>query len=277
MGLIYMRISPSGGMYIGQTILTEEHRWRQHCNSANNSKSVDYDCILSRAIRKYGSNSFKVQILEDNIPNDILNEREKYWIEKYKTYNKDNPKNYNMTRGGEGRAKFLDEELLLLWEQGLTLGQIGNIVNGTPYYLGIRLKNLGIDTKLFRIRANNDSSLNNIKNNPKNEIIYQLWKQGLSITDIHKKIKCDIHTATNMLQKLYNVPYEEIQLRKNLMISNSKKKIIYQYDLEDNFLKEWISATDAGKELKLDISSIRACVRGTRKTCGGYKWKDKKV
>ena len=35
MGLIYMRTSPSGGRYIGQTIFTEEKRWEDHVREAN--------------------------------------------------------------------------------------------------------------------------------------------------------------------------------------------------------------------------------------------------
>ena len=36
---------------------------------------------------------------------------------------------------------------------------------------------------------------------------------------------------------------------------------------------EFIDATYAGKELKLDSSAILKCCRGERKTCGGYHWK----
>ena len=52
MGCIYMRISPSGGKYIGQTILNEDRRWQQHCNAANNPNAADYNTIICRAIRK---------------------------------------------------------------------------------------------------------------------------------------------------------------------------------------------------------------------------------
>ena len=41
MGLIYMRISPSGGKYIGQTIQSEERRWQDHCKNAHNKNSED--------------------------------------------------------------------------------------------------------------------------------------------------------------------------------------------------------------------------------------------
>jgi len=101
MGLIYMRISPSGGKYIGQTIQTEEHRWRDHCKNAHNENSEEYSTILNKAIRKYGDNSFSVTILEDNLPIEQLNEREKYWIDYYKTYYLDNNHGYNMTLGGD--------------------------------------------------------------------------------------------------------------------------------------------------------------------------------
>ena len=53
MGCIYMRISPSDGKYVGQTILNENKRWQQHCNASNNPNATDYNTIICRAIRKY--------------------------------------------------------------------------------------------------------------------------------------------------------------------------------------------------------------------------------
>ena len=101
MGLIYMRISPSGGKYIGQTIQSEEKRWYDHCKNAHDINREDYNTLLNKAIRKYGDNNFSVTILEDNIPEAQLNEREQYWINQYKTYYMDNNHGYNMTLGGD--------------------------------------------------------------------------------------------------------------------------------------------------------------------------------
>lgn len=102
MGLIYMRTSPSGGKYIGQTKFKENDRWKDHCHDAFSPKAKSYNTVLSHAIRKYGKDSFKLTILEDNILDEKLDEREKYWIDYYKTYYKDNKHGYNMTRGGRG-------------------------------------------------------------------------------------------------------------------------------------------------------------------------------
>ena len=58
-------------------------------------------------------------------------------------------------------------------------------------------------------------------------------------------------------------------------ISKSKYKIVLQYDLNDNFIKEWIGATIAEKELKLWKGAISAQIKGILKQTKGFKWKYK--
>ena len=50
------------------------------------------------------------------------------------------------------------------------------------------------------------------------------------------------------------------------------KKPILQYDLNGNFIREWESASDVGKEVRC---SIVHCLRGDIKTAYGYVWKFK--
>lgn len=58
-------------------------------------------------------------------------------------------------------------------------------------------------------------------------------------------------------------------------LHNRSKKVI-QFDLQGNFIKEFPSASEAGRELKLSYNSICEVCRGKRaKTCGGYIWKYK--
>lgn len=52
-------------------------------------------------------------------------------------------------------------------------------------------------------------------------------------------------------------------------------KPVLQYDLNDNFIKEWESCVDAGKALGLRGNSIQRCARGERKSAFGFKWKYK--
>ena len=53
----------------------------------------------------------------------------------------------------------------------------------------------------------------------------------------------------------------------------NNKKTVAQYDLNDNFIKKWLSASDAMKETNIDASGIIKCCRGKLKKAGGYKWK----
>ena len=90
-GLIYKITSPSGKSYIGKTVQSFSARMRQHTNK--NSKCT----ALIRAINKYGWDQMKREIVEENVPEDQLNDREKYWI---KTYNTMTPHGYNLMEGG---------------------------------------------------------------------------------------------------------------------------------------------------------------------------------
>lgn len=68
--------------------------------------------------------------------------------------------------------------------------------------------------------------------------------------------------------------------RKNSIIARTyvKNKIeVLQCDLENNFIKEWASASDAMKELNIDASAITKCCRGKLKKAGGYRWKYKNI
>ncbi len=101
MGLIYKHTSPSGKSYIGQTINSMEERLKSHISSAKSG----YRGRFNDAIRKYGIENFVSEILEE-VPNDMLNEKEIYYIFKHNTYNM----GYNLTMGGDSSGYKLDDE-----------------------------------------------------------------------------------------------------------------------------------------------------------------------
>ena len=57
--------------------------------------------------------------------------------------------------------------------------------------------------------------------------------------------------------------------------AKAQRKPVLQYDLYENFIKEWDSASLAGKTLKINIAHIGACCRKERKTIGNFKWEYK--
>ena len=67
-------------VYIGQTIRPVEYRFNRHINDALHNI---LDTHFARAIRKYGPQNFKLQIIDNAETQDELNQKEQYWIRYY--------------------------------------------------------------------------------------------------------------------------------------------------------------------------------------------------
>lgn len=99
-GYIYKHTSPSGMSYIGVSTKTLGARWAEHVNNAYNENRIEYNYPLQRAIRKYGEDVFTTEVLEDNVPIELLYGLEVIYIDKYDTFYN----GYNQTKGGEGTS-----------------------------------------------------------------------------------------------------------------------------------------------------------------------------
>ena len=74
LGLIYKATClTTNKSYIGQTINLLEKRKRKHCRDSINRNGKSYDNKFYRALRKYGIDNFKWEILYNNIVEDQLN------------------------------------------------------------------------------------------------------------------------------------------------------------------------------------------------------------
>ena len=70
-------------IYIGKTVNSIQYRWDQHVSAAYANKDKnEYNFLLHKAIRKYGTNAFEVETIEE-VKNENLSERESYWIAFY--------------------------------------------------------------------------------------------------------------------------------------------------------------------------------------------------
>lgn len=86
-------------LYVGITCQSMGARWSKHISNANLNKQGGCR-YLESSIRKYGSDNFKIDILE-KVPNEnIAKEREKYWIWKLGARNP--AVGMNLTDGGDG-------------------------------------------------------------------------------------------------------------------------------------------------------------------------------
>ena len=80
--------------YVGQSQQTLEERWSKHKSDAYR---IGFNTHFYKAIRKYGIECWKQEILEEIEDISNLNEAEMKWIEYYDTFNN----GYNCTNGGE--------------------------------------------------------------------------------------------------------------------------------------------------------------------------------
>ena len=91
----------NGKSYIGQSV-NIKRRLNAHKSSAFNKNSRNYNSPLYRAIRKYGIENFKFDILEECNESE-LDEKEIFYISKYQTHSKNG---YNQDDGGNQAAHY---------------------------------------------------------------------------------------------------------------------------------------------------------------------------
>lgn len=114
----------NGKQYIGQTVNRIEDRFKQHCKKSklNNSK-----CKLSNAIKKYGKDNFKIELLEDDISSDKIDMKEIKYIEKYKTCEN----GYNTSRGGDAKSicEVSQKKIIEEYKKGKPAAELAKIYN----------------------------------------------------------------------------------------------------------------------------------------------------
>lgn len=54
---------------------------------------------------------------------------------------------------------------------------------------------------------------------------------------------------------------------------NPKSKPIFQYTLDNKFIKKWNSAMDVKRELEISNTSISSCCNGKLNSAGGFIWR----
>lgn len=115
-------------IYIGQSINIES-RWIQHIATAKNNEFYGhYRSLLYRAMRKYGTDKFIFEIIEE-CDVSILDERESYWIKYYDSTNRE--KGYNLLSGGKQGRQFAPQIFYKMWDEGKTVKEINEITEAS--------------------------------------------------------------------------------------------------------------------------------------------------
>lgn len=93
----------NGKKYVGQTRQTIKARWTAHRRA---SRQIDPKLVFSRAIKKHGYDSFKLEELASTDSEEHAHELERFWISYFQTT--DRKLGYNLTFGGQGARQTED-------------------------------------------------------------------------------------------------------------------------------------------------------------------------
>ena len=169
MGYIYKITNLINGKeYIGKTNLTIEDRFKTHIEDSTkrkNEKRPLYD-----AMNKYGIENFIVEKVEECSEN-LLNEKEKYWIEHYNTFHN----GYNATLGGEGKTLIDYKKILEMHKQGLTLKEIREETHHDLEQLSKILKSQGVSLQEIKENANNKMKKTVFRRDKKSNEVLQIF------------------------------------------------------------------------------------------------------
>lgn len=239
--------------YIGETKYKDViWRWKQHKQTIEINKGCP---ALRDAVKKYGIDNFEFSVL-------IIcfdDERFKYEIEYIKKYNSVVPNGYNITNGGEGggfQGKKHTEEVK---------NEIKN-----------KLKQKYIDNPELKKQMSERNKI--VMSNPE---IREKIKNGILNSEKWKKVvenmKNRNHKNSNHTEETKNKISESLKKYHATFIDierdNKLGKKIKQYDMNNNFLNEYISVSEASRKTAVPKSSLLVHLKDNTKTGGGFIWK----
>ena len=121
-----------------------EKRWNSHKSESVLEQFPQYNYSIHKAFRKYGLDNFSFEIIEEISENKLF-DREKYWITFYNSYND----GYNATIGGDGGStKEIDKEVFIsLYEQHFSPQELAEYFNCCTDTISAYAKKFGISFK----------------------------------------------------------------------------------------------------------------------------------
>lgn len=238
--------------YIGKSN-NPRRRLYQHINDKSNLHKFNW----LNSIIKRGSKPI-IEIIE-KVSVDIWQEREIHWIAKFK---EDGFDLINLTLGGEGGngMKHTEES-----RQSMSKSKRGiKLSEEHRKSISEAVK------KKAEESPNYNRSGNNLKQPIDRDLLYQLYiTENLSTTLIAQKLDCSEKKVWDNLQD-YGIKKDKRIWKKQC--ASNPTKVVLQYDLSGNLIKEWSSVVSVYKKLKINPAK---CCRGVQKTTGGFIWRYK--
>jgi len=226
---VYIHICPNGKIYIGITMLKLENRWRK-------GKGYKNSVLFYRAIKKYGWDNIKHEVLFDNITKEDARNKEKELIKELKSNNK--KYGYNIEHGGQTGASGLKRS-----EQTL---------------IKMRNANLG--------KIISEETKEKIRKTMTGKFVSEETKRKHSISQMGEK-------NHNYKKKASEETREKMRNNQLKGKNDPHSKKVVQISIDTNeIIKIWGSMGDIRRELGYIHCGISDCCREIQKTAYGFIW-----
>jgi group I intron endonuclease len=210
----------NGKIYIGKT-------------SKSDPNYLGSGLLLKRAIKKYGKENFKKEILEECKTIEELNEREKHWIKELRST--DHEVGYNIAFGGNG----------------------GDVFSNHPNKEMIRSKQSEI--KKGKVQTEEAKrKMSESKMGEKNPMKHMTGERNHMFGRRGEK------------NPLFRKRRSSEVIKR---AAKGHEKSLLQFSKEGKLLREWQSATQVRRETGLSDKHIGSVCKGNRSYAGGFIWK----
>lgn len=270
---VYMHTCPNNKVYVGLTMQPIEKRWRKGKNYQNTP-------YFYNAIKKYGWDNIRHEVLFENLTKEEAEEKEKELIALYDSSNRNF--GYNIEKGGKAGDRFTPEIIEKMRKAALgrtvsaeTRAKISKAHKGRVFSEETRRK---ISQASIGRTVSEETRLKLSKINKGNKMSEESRKK---LSNSKKGQKFSEETRKKMSE--YAKHRSPEHLRKLSESNTGKKKSleqkmkawvpIVQLDKDGNVIKHYGSATQAFEETGIDKRQINNCCKGRQKTAHGFVWK----
>lgn len=281
---VYVHTSPSGKKYIGQTCQSLEKRWGENGIRYLEKKNDKYiHPPFARAIKKYGWDNFKHEVVANNLTKEEADNLEKLLIKNLNTMN--SKYGYNCKEGGsngslseetrrriseshKGNKNYIyGKQMSGEHKRKLSEAHKGKLVSEeTRKKISESLK--GENNHMYG-KHHSDETKEKLSESHKGKILSREHKEKIG-----EALKGENHP---MYGKFHTEESKEKMSKshKGLLTGakNPNARKVVQYDLEGNFIRILDSMSDAARELGIKSQSIYNCCNGYSKKAAGYIWK----
>lgn len=283
---IYKITNPKGKIYIGQSKHIEK-RWERYsyCEYMYENNK------LYNSLRCYGYNSHLFEVIEECSEN-MLNDREVYWIELYKSCCKKYPEygGLNIELGGnkpperrigykmsEESKKIISEKAKIRHAEGRYIESAKKRKNSVVS----KVKKSPLKKEKHRLsKEERSEKLSHAKKHYYSTDLGKITKEKMSKSfwnsrDKEEYSKEQSERFKGRISPMKGKKQSEKHRESLKVVQECLKKCIIQKDINGNFIKEWVGLVTIKKELGLNPDLIRLVCKGKYKQHGGYKWEYK--